>query len=124
MSIELAAELERAIEAFHDALPGGQGETGDHGKAGRALCQLFYDNSDTIIAALRQSGGWREEELEKVVLSALARAKAQWTMGTTPGADFDTMAEIYERLPSNQYTANEIAAAIRARPDPGESVGG
>lgn len=48
----LAKEIADAIERFHDACPQGRGETGDGGAAGRAMCQLFYDNSDAILAAL------------------------------------------------------------------------
>ena len=51
----LAGEIEAAIERFHDAVPQGQGEIGDGGAAGRALCQLFYDNSETICRALRHT---------------------------------------------------------------------
>ena len=50
----LSDELERLIEAFHNAMPQGQGENGDGGAAGKALCQFVYDRSDDIAAALRQ----------------------------------------------------------------------
>lgn len=49
---DLVREWERLEQAFHDGLPAGQGETGDGGVAGRALCQFLYDNSEKLRAAL------------------------------------------------------------------------
>ena len=51
---DLADKIEAAIKLYHDSLPQGQGDPGDGSiEKGKALCQLFYDNSDEIIAALR-----------------------------------------------------------------------
>ncbi len=49
--VELVAEWKRLEDAFHDAVPD-QGDPGDGGVAGRALCQFIYDNSDALRAAL------------------------------------------------------------------------
>lgn len=51
--VGLAEQIRLAIERFHDGLPQGQGDTGDGGVAGKAMCQLFYDRSDEIIEALQ-----------------------------------------------------------------------
>ena len=51
----LVAEWKRLEDVFHDALPQGQGEPGDGGVAGRALCQFLYDNSDVLRAALTRT---------------------------------------------------------------------
>ena len=48
----LSRELRDHIDAFHDVLPQAQGETGDGGMAGKALCQWVYDNAEAIEVAL------------------------------------------------------------------------
>ncbi len=63
----LADEIEVAIEAFHDALPRGQGETGDGGVAGKAMCQMFYDNADAILSALRQPAPRADDALREAL---------------------------------------------------------
>jgi hypothetical protein len=54
--VGLVGEVKAMIEAFHADQQQGQGEQGDGGVAGRALCQWVYDNSDRICTALSASG--------------------------------------------------------------------
>lgn len=64
---KLLSEWQRLEDAFHDALPQGQGETGDGGVAGRALCQFLYDNSERLRSALSSPSVEMREALEKAI---------------------------------------------------------
>ena len=49
----LAEQIQNALDDYHDALPQGQGDPGwGSVEKGKALCQLFYDNAEAILAAL------------------------------------------------------------------------
>jgi hypothetical protein len=53
----LADQLEAAIEAWHDCAPSGQGEGWSDEATDKfnAMARAFYDNSETICAALRRT---------------------------------------------------------------------
>lgn len=61
--VERLAEWKRLEDAFHDAMPD-QGDQGDGGAAGRAMCQFLYDNAesfrDTILSLQEQLARARE----------------------------------------------------------------
>ncbi len=66
----MVAEWTRLEAAFHDALPSAQGEPGDRGVAGRALCQWLYDNSGVLREALArtaQAPAIGREDLKAVI---------------------------------------------------------
>ena len=68
----LADELLAHIAAFHDGLPQGQGETGDGGAAGKALCQWVYDNAEGLAARFAALEAEKAELVEAVLVVVAA----------------------------------------------------
>jgi hypothetical protein len=86
----LLPEWERLENAFHDAVPD-QGDPGDGGVAGRALCQFLYDHSETIRATIEHLPSAGERERLRAALRLIAETE-QWEdagpsgHAKTPGA--------------------------------------
>ncbi len=113
----LADEIEVAIEAFHDALPRGQGETGDGGVAGKAMCQMFYDNADAILSALRQPAPRADDALRAKYEELLYAVSRKYE-----GEDRHETALRYIR--EREADINEPArAALAASEEPKRAVG-
>lgn len=113
----LADQIERGLEEFHDSLPD-QGETGDPTK-GKALCQLFYDHSEIIIAALRptptQGDEWAARDLARAIRMKVT--EGSWREGELIAMCMDALRDHRLAFSRPEPVGAGIAAALQAIAD-------